>query len=287
MSRIFEGIYRGANQNIEKLIVAGIRDLDSGKVYIGPEDPKLDKSIDTLNGDKPFEGTLAVTGPTFIGGHSTNAAGVLNVGTALGDFKPNTDGRAVDVSGDVNIVGEKAVNAVYIDGDVFVTGDVDCGNKGRLASRFGTADALGKSFDIKHPTKEGHRLRYACIEGPEVAIYHRGRLQSGTEINLPDHWKNMVYEDSITVQITPIGKQEDIYVSSFDSEKVVLESDSDIDCFYMIVGERNDINPLIVEYEGETWEDYPDPNIRLDPSDKERNIKDPNYDTGQNTKTIV
>ena len=55
----------------------------------------------------------------------------------------------------------------------------------------------------------------------------------------------------------------------------------------MIVGERNDINPLIVEYEGETWEDYPDPNTRLDPSDKDRNIKDPNYDTGQNTKTIV
>ena len=97
----------------------------------------------------------------------------------------------------------------------------------------------------------------------------------------------MVYEDSITVQITPIGKQEDIYVSSFNSEKVVLESDSDIDCFYMIVGERNDINPLIVEYEGETCEDYPDPNTRLDPSDKDRNIKDPNYDTGQNTKTIV
>ena len=109
-----------------------------------------------------------------------------------------------------------------IDGDLYVTGAIDGGNKGRLASRFGTADSLGKSFDIKHPTKDGYRLRYACIEGPEVAIYHRGRLQSGTEINLPDHWKNMVYEDSITVQITPIGKQEDIYVSSFNSEKVLL-----------------------------------------------------------------
>ena len=31
----------------------------------------------------------------------------------------------------------------------------------KLASRFGTADAKPKPFDLKHPTKgEGHRLRY-------------------------------------------------------------------------------------------------------------------------------
>jgi len=272
--------------------MAGLRDLDSGKIYIGPEEPKkLDRSVETKNGDKPYDGTLAVTGPIFMGAHSDLAFGVVNMGTALGDFKPLMKGRALDVEGDVSIVGDgggfQGVNALVIDGDLFVTGNIDGGNKGRLASRFGTADSLGKSFDIKHPTKEGYRLRYACIEGPEVAIYHRGRLKSNTEIILPDYWKSMVYEDSITVQITPIGKQEDIYVKSFDSEKIVLESDSDIDCFYHVYGERNDINPLIVEYEGETWEDYPDPNLKLDPSDKDRNIKDPNYDTGQNTKTVV
>tara|TARA_B100001175_G_scaffold236865_1_gene203213 strand:- start:1287 stop:2108 length:822 start_codon:yes stop_codon:yes gene_type:complete len=273
--------------------MAGIRDLHSGKIYIGPEMPKVDQSKETLDGDSEFDGTLAAVGPVFLGEHSNIAMGHVNIGTGLDiqKFKPGIKGCALSVEGDVDIIGsgngDNSPNAVRIDGDLYVTGAIDGGNKGRLASRFGTADALGKSFDIKHPTKDGYRLRYACIEGPEVAIYHRGRLQSGTEINLPDHWKNMVYEDSITVQITPIGKQEDIYVSSFNSEKVVLESDSDIDCFYMIVGERNDINPLIVEYEGETWEDYPDPNTRLDPSDKDRNIKDPNYDTGQNTKTIV
>ena len=266
-----------------------IPDVHSQKIVIGP-DPHLDQSVDTLNGDKPYNGTLAVTGPAFIGGHSKTAHGVLNVGVDLGDFSPVGAGRAVDVEGDVRVIGNgggaQGVDAVVINGDVFVTGRVDCGNKGRLASRFSTADSLGKSFDIKHPSKEGYRLRYACIEGPEVAVYHRGRCV-GTEIVLPDYWKNLVYENSITVQITPIGKQEDIYVKSFDSEKVVLESDSDIDCFYMIVGERNDINPLIVEYEGETWEDYPDPNFKLAPDDEDRNIKDPNYDTGQNTKTTV
>ena len=264
-----------------------IPDIHSGKIVIGPE-PHVDQSVDTLDGDKPFTGTLAASGPAFIGRHKGGfAKGTLNIGTDLGGFAPGVSGRALQVEGDVEINGEKAVNAVYIDGDVYVTGAVDCGNKGRLASRFSTADAKGKSFDIKHPTKEGYRLRYACIEGPEVAIYHRGRLKDSNTIELPDYWKNLVYEDSITVQLQPIGKQEDIYVKSFDSEKIVLESDSDIDCFYHVYAERNDINPLTVEYVGETWEDYPDINYRLDPTDKDRNLKDSNYDTGQNTKTVI
>ena len=273
--------------------MASIRDIDAGKIYIGAEDPKTDQSVETLDGDKPYNGTLAAVGPVFLGEHSDLAFGHVNIGTDIGlqKFVPLMKGRALDVEGDVSIVGNgsgfQGVNALVVDGDLFVTGKIDGDNKGRLASRFGTADSLGKSFDIKHPTKEGYRLRYACIEGPEVAIYHRGRLKDSNTIELPDYWKNMVYEDSISVQITPIGKQEDIYVKSFDSEKIVLESDSDIDCFYHVYGERNDINPLIVEYEGETWEDYPDPNLKLDPSDKDRNIKDPNYDTGQNTKTVV
>ena len=237
--------------------MAGIRDIDSGKIYIGQETPKLDRSVETLNGDKPYDGTLAVTGPTFIGGHSTNAAGVLNVGTALGDFNPNTDGRAVDVEGDVNIVGEKAVNAVYIDGDVYVTGDVDCGNKGRLASRFATADSLPKPFDMVHPTKgEGYRLRYACIEGPEVGVYFRGRTQDN-EIILPDYWKDLVVIDTITVQTQSVGTSQDIIVKEWDDSKVTLEGVTD--CFYHVYGERKDVNPLVVEYEGQTWEDYPDP----------------------------
>ena len=237
--------------------MAGIRDIDSGKIYIGQETPKLDRAVETLNGDKPYDGTLAVTGPTFIGGHSTNAAGVLNVGTALGDFNPNTDGRAVDIEGDVNIKGEKAVNTVYIDGDVYVTGDVDCGNKGRLASRFATADSLPKPFDMVHPTKgEGHRLRYACIEGPEVGVYFRGRTQD-CEIILPDYWKDLVVIDTITVQIQPVGTSQDIIVTEWDDSKIKLVNV--IDCFYHVYGERKDVNPLVVEYEGQTWEDYPDP----------------------------
>ena len=34
--------------------MAGIRDIESGKIYIGVEEPaKLDQAVETLNGDKP------------------------------------------------------------------------------------------------------------------------------------------------------------------------------------------------------------------------------------------
>ena len=104
--------------------MAGLRDLDSGKIYIGPEEPvKLDRSVETKNGDKPYDGTLAVTGPIFLGAHSDIAFGVVNMGTALGDFKPEMKGRALDIEGDVNIVGDgggfQKENALVIDGDVF------------------------------------------------------------------------------------------------------------------------------------------------------------------------
>jgi len=235
-----------------------IPDIHSGKIVIGPE-PHVDQSVDTLDGDKPFTGTLAASGPAFIGRHKGGfAKGTLNIGTDLGGFSPGVKGRALQVEGDVEINGEKAVNAVYIDGDVYVTGAVDCGNKGRLAARFKTADELPKPFDMVHPTKgEGHRLRYACIEGPEVGVYFRGRTQDN-EIALPDYWKDLVVIDSITIQTQPVGGAQDIIVKEWDDSKITLEGVTD--CFYHVYGERKDVNPLVVEYEGNTWEDYPDPN---------------------------
>ena len=60
-------------------------------------------------------------------------------------------------------------------------------------------------------------------------------------------------------------------IQEFNNEFIVIAEDSTntdlitdlstIDCFYHVYGERKDINPLIVEYEGNSWEDYPDPNF--------------------------
>ena len=179
---------------------------------------------------------------------------------------------------------------LYVDGDAFFTGAVDCGNKGKLASRFSAADGKPKPFDIQHPTKgKGHRLRYACIEGPEVGVYYRGRLKDSDRIDLPYYWKDLVAEESITVQLQPIGSRHfHLNVIEFTNEYIIVgeADDKPIDCFYHVYGERKDINPLITEYEGDSWEDYPDPNYDPNKVDSdERVYNDPRFSGPPNTQT--
>tara|TARA_B000000557_G_scaffold73145_1_gene58025 strand:+ start:129 stop:1115 length:987 start_codon:yes stop_codon:yes gene_type:complete len=116
-----------------------------------------------------------------------------------------------------------------------------------------------KGFDIKHPNKPNHRLRHICVEGPESAIYIRGRLKNENIINIPDYWDGLVDPDSITVSLTQIGSSQDLLVDRIDwGKKVVVKSGtaSNIDCYYQIWGNR--IGPkLFVEYDGESPADYP------------------------------
>ena len=153
-----------------------MRDLDTGKVYIGPEDPKDDRSKTTLNGDKQYEGTLAATGPAFVGGHSEDAKGVVNIGTDAADFSPNVEGRAVDIEGDVKIVTEKGT-ALDIEGNTEQEGKITASSTvkasnfvGDISTTSGTPPGC-KLFDLPHPNIKGHRLRHGCVEGPEAAIY--------------------------------------------------------------------------------------------------------------------
>ena len=116
-----------------------------------------------------------------------------------------------------------------------------------------------KGFDIQHPSKENHRLRYVCLEGPEGGVYIRGRVKNQTEIDLPEYWKDLVDIQSITVSLTPVGSHQDVIIKRWDKNKIYLQSKGGIpiDCFYHIFAERKDGEKLIVEYEGNSPADYP------------------------------
>ena len=119
-----------------------------------------------------------------------------------------------------------------------------------------------KAFDIPHPTKEGHRLRHICLEGPEAGVYIRGTLK-GTTITVPEYWKGLVDEESISVHLTPIGSGQNLYVESIEWGRRIQvrnASGGPIECFYLVQGERKDGEKLIVEYEGTSIEDYPGDN---------------------------
>ena len=269
--------------------------------------------------DKSPTGTAILNGPVVIGDGAGRIQGdyqgVLNVSSGSATQQPidrqpklNVD-LAAAIDGNVRVIGDsKTQNAMFlaggggpdvlfVAGDATFTGAVDCGNKGKLASRFGVADSKPKPFDIKHPTKgEGHRLRYACIEGPEVGVYYRGRLKESNVIELPYYWKDLVHADSITVQLQPIGSNQNLVIQEFNNEFIVIAEDSTntdlitdlstIDCFYHVYGERKDVNPLIVEYEGDSWEDYPDPNFHPNKVDMDKRIfNDPRFAGPPNTIT--
>jgi len=276
-----------SRQQLDKLVV-GTNDVS----YVPP--------------DTSPTGTAVLNGPVYIGDTAASPGyeAVLNVASNAAaqsplDTQPRCNANlAVKVDGDSKFVGDGKTgpDAITVIGDMFVSGAVDCGNKGKLASRFAAADASPKPFDLVHPTKgKGHRLRYACIEGPEVGVYYRGRLKGSNIIELPYYWKDLVHEDSITVQLQPVGKNQNLVVESFNNEYVVIEIGANqdfltneilIDCFYHVYAERKDINPLMVEYEGDGWEDYPDPNYNPNKVDSDKkNTKDPRFAGPPNTIT--
>ena len=225
-----------------------------------------------------INGSAAIEGPVVLGDQEDfgkNEATLMVGKNSNKDIDCIMPRSALGVSGP-KPTAIKTKGNMFITGDLYVTGSVDCQSTGRLESRHKAADASPKKFDIVHPSQEGMRLAHACIEGAEVAIYHRGRVRNEKEILLPDYWKDLVHMNSISVQLQPIGAHQDIIIKRWDTEKIYLQSKSGIpiDCFFHVYAERKDINPLVVEYEGETWEDYPDPDSN-----------DPKYE-GQNTRTL-
>ncbi len=202
---------------------------------------------DLLHGSCDISGVVHIGRETFEKGEST-----LMVSTSV---KQQGD-RAMTVHGNATINGPDPY-PLRVGGNAFFAHP----NIGDLSARFNTADSKPKPFDMQHPTEgEGYRLRYACIEGPEVGVYFRGRCRNKKEIELPSYWKDLVHEDTITVQLQPVGAHQDIIIKRWDAQKIYLQSNGGlpIDCFYHVYAERKDVNALIVEYKGNSWEDYPD-----------------------------
>jgi len=119
-----------------------------------------------------------------------------------------------------------------------------------------------KDFDIEHPNKKGWRLRHVCIEGPTADVYIRGKLVDSNIIELPSYWNGLVNPETITINLTPIGAYQELFVEKIEwGKKIIVKNNSGgiINCSYLIQAERIDVEKNIVEYEG-NYEDYPGDN---------------------------
>ncbi len=163
-----------------------------------------------------------------------------------------------DDNGDVRIRGKSGEESIVANDDGAV--ELYHDNSKKLETTSGGVTITGlltattKSFTIDHPTKPGKKLRYGSLEGPENGVYIRGKSNNNS-IELPEYWTKLVDEDSITVQLTAIGKPQQLYVERIDNNIVYVQSEenrkniSQLNYYYLIHAERIDVDKLQVEIE--------------------------------------
>ena len=215
-------------------------------------------------GPTEARGSAYIEGPAIIGEPSSFP---FNYATLM--VGPNRNGEAIPpIIPGALCTGNNSPYSLAIDGDAAIFNVLDVAlninaglnitAQGEVMSRCG-AHILSakKNFDIPHPTKQGWRLRHTCPEGPSNDVYIRGKLKNEKVIDLPEYWKELVDEESITVSITPVGSHQNIIVQKIENNKVYLDSMDSINCHYHIFAERKDGEKLISEYPGRSPADYP------------------------------
>ena len=93
-------------------------------------------------------------------------------------------------------------------------------------------------------------MKHACPEGPEAAIYVRGKVSIDGIIELPDYWQNFVDKESITVHLTPYGAYQELFVEKIEYGKRIFirnQAGGKIDAYYNVWANRTDVS-IQVEY---------------------------------------
>tara|TARA_B100000073_G_scaffold144279_2_gene118782 strand:+ start:2843 stop:3733 length:891 start_codon:yes stop_codon:yes gene_type:complete len=225
-----------------------------------------------MNPDSPFALYGAPGNINLFNGNITIHMGELvNVGSFFAVGKDhgvvvadslNVSKLGINLSKDLLLAG---TNAALLGGTVTIgAGNLTINGLSWFGYVVPKLAVAGKGFDIPHPTKpDTHRLRYICLEGPEVGTYLRGKLKDSNVIELPEYWtENFIDTESITVNLTPVGSFQELFVKEIVGTKVIIGNNSgnQINCNYTVFAERKLNDKLQVEYEGQSPADYPGDN---------------------------
>jgi hypothetical protein len=250
----------------------GVRITNTGSVFI----PSFNSATSTSSGALVVQGGVGIWGNLWVGGTingtastATSSASAINLAngtagqvpyqtgpSATSFFGPGTAGNVLVSNGtsaptynNTLILSGTTVATNTTSGALRVVGGVGVGGSVYIA---GSLFATTKSFYIDHPTKPGMKLKYGSLEGPENCVYVRGKLD-GRVIELPDYWTALVDPDSITVDLTPFGSFQQLFVEKIEDNKIYVSNakmfTNKVSCFYTVWAERKDVEKLVVEAE--------------------------------------
>ena len=183
---------------------------------------------------------------------SPNVSNVHTIVVTNGTLTDNSNGQVTITTGGggggaVSAVANGVDNrvATFSSSDA-LNGEANLTFDGSTLAVNGAFTATTKSFLIDHPTKEGMKLQYASLEGPENGVYIRGTSGSNI-ITLPDYWADLVDQSTVTVTLTPIGFYQALYVAE-KGKNYIKVGGSKGSYDYVVYGERKDVDKLEVEW---------------------------------------
>lgn len=243
--------------------------------FTGPNSQMGDYNYDAVSQESswwselPVDGTFKLSDLAVVLFHNPSdyiGFYVTGTNTSLLNLGKNTGNIPSFIVGVDNTIinGNIIANGnIVTNGQITANGIMTLAGVGDVASNITLAKSLpAKPFDIPHPSKPTtHRLRHVSLEGPEIGVYFRGKLVNSNIIELPSYWSDLVDLDSITVQLTPIGTYQDLYLEEGIEwgKRILVKNNSGtaIKCYYTVYAERKDMDKLVVEYEGTSIKDYP------------------------------
>ena len=85
--------------------------------------------------------------------------------------------------------------------------------------------------------KTQDELDYSGLLGLQSKVFCNGQLKNNDIIELPEHWKKLIDENSISVHLTPVGANQSIFVKGVQDNKVMLTAHGGfpINCYYMVI----------------------------------------------------
>ena len=233
------GLFTGYTGFLDTMFASDIQLFNTGSV--------LDNKINSLSGyvnsqDAVFSGQTFNTG-SRLDSKINSLSGYVDAKDIIFSGQIASSGSRLDNKIN-NLSGFINDNVVFTTGNQTVLGQKTFSGTTTVIGHFA---ATSKSFLIDHPLDNNKKLQYASLEGPEHAVFLRGKTNENI-INLPNYWSALVDENTISVNLTPINVYSNIYVVDYNNSRVTTNGNNGNYYFYTVYGERKDIPKLTVEF---------------------------------------